>query len=149
VAEFDTVIRNGVVVTAADVVQADLGITDGAITAVDRGPEAGKHFHPNLWPERPLDLPENFFDGKIDRHVSRLRLRNYPEQPETPRPGQLRAGAHADSGSLTILADGPLDQRPLAGHATTRTTTPRSPATRAAPTPPAPRGTRSAPRAST
>ena len=96
-----------------------------------RAPEAGKHFHPNLWPERPtdlrpawtayframgdlavvvmrifataLDLREDFFDGKIDRHISRLRLRNYPEQPEPPRPGQLRAGAHADYGSLTIL----------------------------------------------
>jgi isopenicillin N synthase-like dioxygenase len=94
-------------------------------------PEAGKHFHPNLWPERPRDLrvawteyframgdlaaaimrlfataldePEGFFDDKVDRHISRLRVRNYPEQPERPRPGQLRAGAHADYGSLTIL----------------------------------------------
>ena len=96
-----------------------------------RAPEAGKHFHPNLWPERPadlrpawtayframgdlavtvmrifataLDLRETFFDDKIDRHISRLRLRNYPEQSEPPRPGQLRAGAHADYGSLTVL----------------------------------------------
>ena len=94
-------------------------------------PEAGKHFHPNLWPERPHDLRsawtayfrvmgdlaaaimrmfatalderEDFFDDKVDRHISRLRVRNYPEQPEPPRPGQLRAGAHADYGSLTIL----------------------------------------------
>jgi isopenicillin N synthase-like dioxygenase len=94
-------------------------------------PDAGKHFHPNLWPERPadlrpawtayyramgdlagvlmrifavaLDLRGDFFDDKIDRHISRLRVRNYPEQPEPPQPGQLRAGAHADYGSLTIL----------------------------------------------
>lgn len=33
-AEFDTIIRNGVVVTAADVFEADLGITDGVITAL-------------------------------------------------------------------------------------------------------------------
>ena len=94
-------------------------------------PGAGKHFHPNLWPERPadlraawtayframgdlaatvmrifaaaLDLAPDHFDGKIDRHISRLRVRNYPEQPAPPRPGQLRAGAHADYGSLTIL----------------------------------------------
>src|SRR5260370_1158791 len=36
-AEFDTVIRNGVVVTAADVVEADVGITGGVITALGRG----------------------------------------------------------------------------------------------------------------
>jgi dihydropyrimidinase len=35
--EFDTVIRNAVVVTAADVFEADLGITDGVITAMGRG----------------------------------------------------------------------------------------------------------------
>jgi dihydropyrimidinase len=36
-AEFDTVIRNGVVVTAADIFEADLGIAGGAITALARG----------------------------------------------------------------------------------------------------------------
>lgn len=94
-------------------------------------PEAGKHFHPNLWPAAPdglresytayyramgdlaarlmrifalaLELPEAFFDDKIDRHISRLRIRNYPEQATPPKPGQLRAGAHSDYGSLTIL----------------------------------------------
>ena len=94
-------------------------------------PEAGKHFHPNLWPAAPmglretytayyramgdlaaqlmrvfalaLDLPEAFFDAKVDRHISRLRVRNYPEQLTPPKPGQLRAGAHCDYGSLTIL----------------------------------------------
>ena len=94
-------------------------------------PEAGKHFHPNLWPAAPdglretytayyramgdlaaqlmrifalaLELPETFFDDKIDRHISRLRIRNYPEQATPPKPGQLRAGAHSDYGSLTIL----------------------------------------------
>lgn len=94
-------------------------------------PEAGKHFHPNLWPSAPdgleetysayyramgdlaaqlmrifaraLDVPEDFFDDKVDRHISRLRVRNYPEQAVPPKPGQLRAGAHSDYGSLTIL----------------------------------------------
>jgi isopenicillin N synthase-like dioxygenase len=33
-----------------------------------------------------------------------LRLRNYPAQTTAPLPGQLRAGAHSDYGSLTILA---------------------------------------------
>jgi isopenicillin N synthase-like dioxygenase len=95
------------------------------------GPAAGKHFHPNLWPARPaelrglyeayframgdlaaelmamfalaLDLPEGFFADKLDRHISRLRVRNYPAPLVPPKPGQLRAGAHCDYGSLTIL----------------------------------------------
>ena len=94
-------------------------------------PAAGKHFAPNLWPERPgelrgvwsdyyramgslaetlmrifalaLRLPEGFFDASVDRHISRLRVRNYPAPVVPPQPGQLRAGAHSDYGSLTIL----------------------------------------------
>ena len=50
-----------------------------------------------------LDLPELFFADKIDRHISRLRVRNYPAPTAPPKPGQLRAGAHCDYGSLTIL----------------------------------------------
>lgn len=50
-----------------------------------------------------LDQPETFFDDKVDRHISRLRVRNYPAPHEPPAPGQLRAGAHSDYGSLTIL----------------------------------------------
>ncbi len=94
-------------------------------------PEALPHFHPNLWPERPpamrqaltdyyramnglarelmrifalgLDLPKNFFDGKIDRHITVMRMLHYPEQRTAPVAGQMRAGAHSDYGSLTIL----------------------------------------------
>jgi isopenicillin N synthase-like dioxygenase len=93
---------------------------------------AGRHFAPNLWPARPaeleevysgyyramgdlagllmeifavaLDLPQDFFADKIDKHISRLRIRNYPAPEVAPQPGQLRAGAHSDYGSLTILA---------------------------------------------
>jgi isopenicillin N synthase-like dioxygenase len=50
-----------------------------------------------------LDLPEHFFDDKIDRHRSFLRLINYPDQESDPLPGQLRAGEHTDYGTLTIL----------------------------------------------
>jgi isopenicillin N synthase-like dioxygenase len=95
------------------------------------GPAAGKHFHPNLWPANPpelralyeeyframgalaedlmamfalaLDLDEDFFADKINHHISRLRVRNYPAPLVPPQPGQLRAGVHADYGSLTIL----------------------------------------------
>jgi isopenicillin N synthase-like dioxygenase len=92
----------------------------------------GAHFAPNLWPERPAELravwsdyyratgalaatvmrifavalgrPEGFFDDKIDHHISRLRVRHYPAQRVAPAPGQIRAGAHSDYGSLTLLA---------------------------------------------
>jgi isopenicillin N synthase-like dioxygenase len=105
----------------------DVPAGDAYVTAA----AAGKHFAPNLWPAEPadlkpayiayframealaaalmrsfalaLELPEPFFDDKIDRHISRLRVRNYPSQATPPEPGQLRAGAHSDYGSLTIL----------------------------------------------
>lgn len=92
----------------------------------------GAHFAPNLWPARPaelravwsdyyrdmgalaatvmrlfalaLKLPEHHFDDKIGHHISRLRVRHYPAQHEAPAPGQIRAGAHSDYGSLTLLA---------------------------------------------
>jgi isopenicillin N synthase-like dioxygenase len=50
-----------------------------------------------------LDLPESYFEGFIDTPISALRALNYPEQLVPPKPGQLRAGAHTDYGSLTIL----------------------------------------------
>jgi len=92
---------------------------------------ASVHFAPNRWPRRPADfqanaeayyramvalsgrlmglfalalrLPEDFFDDKIDRQISSMRFINYPDQGAAPVPGQLRAGAHSDYGSLTIL----------------------------------------------
>lgn len=50
-----------------------------------------------------LDLPASFFDDKIDRSPGALRAINYPEQTAPPLDGQLRAGAHSDYGTLTIL----------------------------------------------
>lgn len=50
-----------------------------------------------------LGLPEQFFDSYVDAPISALRALNYPEQAVVPKPGQLRAGAHTDYGSLTIL----------------------------------------------
>ncbi|HVY50940.1 MAG TPA: 2OG-Fe(II) oxygenase family protein [Devosia sp.] len=50
-----------------------------------------------------LKLPDDFFEGFIDHPISALRALNYPEQTVAPQPGQLRAGAHSDYGSLTIL----------------------------------------------
>jgi isopenicillin N synthase-like dioxygenase len=53
-----------------------------------------------------MNLPETYFDDKIDRHISRLTLRLYPKQTVKPLPGQLRAGAHTDYGTVTILRPG-------------------------------------------
>lgn len=92
----------------------------------------GAHFAPNLWPAEPADLravwsdyyramgdlaatvmrlfalalqlPEHHFDDRIGHHISRLRVRNYPAQDTAPPAGQIRAGAHSDYGSLTLLA---------------------------------------------
>jgi isopenicillin N synthase-like dioxygenase len=50
-----------------------------------------------------LDLPELFFADKMDRHISAMRIINYPEQMQEPLPTQLRAGAHSDYGTLSIL----------------------------------------------
>jgi isopenicillin N synthase-like dioxygenase len=50
-----------------------------------------------------LDLEEDYFEPFIDQPISALRALNYPEPKATPLPGQLRAGAHSDYGSLTIL----------------------------------------------
>ncbi len=88
-------------------------------------------YRPNLWPARPdglrdaftayfremerlaaeimrafaaaLRLDLRFFDDKIDNHFSALHALHYGAQPTPPREGQLRAGAHSDFGSLTIL----------------------------------------------
>jgi isopenicillin N synthase-like dioxygenase len=108
-----------------------IGPVDTSEDAYFTSSAAGKHFYPNIWPAQPaalrliyedyframgglaetlmaifaqaLQLPEDFFAGAIDRHISRLRVRNYPAPTAAPLPGQLRAGAHADYGSLTIL----------------------------------------------
>ncbi len=50
-----------------------------------------------------LDLPEDTFDDKIDKHMTTMRVMSYPPQEQDPLPGQLRGGAHTDWGSLTIL----------------------------------------------
>jgi isopenicillin N synthase-like dioxygenase len=50
-----------------------------------------------------LDLNEHYFDPLINAHISALRFLNYPELERPPLPGQLRAGAHTDYGTITIL----------------------------------------------
>lgn len=54
-----------------------------------------------------LDLPEDWFESKLDRHVSALRAVNYPDQKGMEVPaGAIRASAHTDYGTLTILRTG-------------------------------------------
>jgi isopenicillin N synthase-like dioxygenase len=92
---------------------------------------AGAFFAPNLWPaEVPeltevwsryyremerlatdlmrvfalaLDLPEHFFDDKVDEHITNMSAIHYPPLTSEPLPGQLRGGPHTDFGSLTIV----------------------------------------------
>jgi isopenicillin N synthase-like dioxygenase len=51
-----------------------------------------------------LDLDECWFDGRIDRQMSSLCLNHYPALTAEPLSRQLRAGAHTDYGTLTIVA---------------------------------------------
>ena len=95
-----------------------------------RHPDARRWFPDNQWPPLPgfaevwsehyrattrfamtmteicavaLDLPADYFAPWFDRQNSTLSVINYPEQKRKPEPGQLRAGAHSDYGSLTLL----------------------------------------------
>jgi isopenicillin N synthase-like dioxygenase len=52
---------------------------------------------------RSLDLPPNFFRKYTDRQIAALRIIRYPPTQAAPLPGQLRAGAHTDYGSFTLL----------------------------------------------
>ncbi len=95
--------------------------------------QAGSHFASNVWPAQDLlpgfkeayqayfdamselaqslmrlfalalELDECFFDDKIDRHISMFRSLSYPDIKTEVEAGQLRASAHTDYGSLTIV----------------------------------------------
>ena len=49
-----------------------------------------------------LDMPEHWFDDKVDQPRTILRLLNYPEI-SAANDQQVRAGSHTDYGTLTIL----------------------------------------------
>lgn len=89
------------------------------------------NFAPNIWPHSPpllrpvmeayyrameglmhtlchvaaiaLELPEDWFESKLDRHTSHLRLLHYPAPERDFEAGQLRCGAHTDLGIITML----------------------------------------------
>lgn len=50
-----------------------------------------------------IGLDQDYFEPSFENHMSALRVINYPEQDESPLPGQLRAGVHTDYGFMTIL----------------------------------------------
>jgi isopenicillin N synthase-like dioxygenase len=50
-----------------------------------------------------LDLPEDHFAPLLTQPISALRALHYPATDARTLPGQQRAGAHTDYGSLTIL----------------------------------------------
>ena len=108
-----------------------IGPTDVPDDEYHRGAAAGPHFAPNVWPETiegfkeaysdyfdamsdlarslmrifalSLKLDEHFFDDKIDKEISMLRTLSYPNMGTNIEAGQMRAGAHTDYGSLTIV----------------------------------------------
>ncbi|MFF0738985.1 isopenicillin N synthase family dioxygenase [Streptomyces sp. NPDC004111] len=85
----------------------------------------------NLWPAEPVDLKStwlaylrameslgrqlmelfglalglgaDFFDDKVDRHISTIVANYYYPQTAPALPGQLRKGAHTDWGNVTVL----------------------------------------------
>lgn len=110
----------------------DVGPVDVPTGDAYYSPErAGAHFLPNQWPSTPagmeetwtvyframndlcreimslfalaLELPSDYFAPVVDKDISMLRAINYPHRDEPPLPGQMRAGAHTDYGSVTIV----------------------------------------------
>ncbi len=53
-----------------------------------------------------LAVDRAVFRDRTRRHMSALRAASYPPLTDAPVPGQLRAGAHTDYGTLTILLPG-------------------------------------------
>ena len=116
-------------------------------TPAHPGPDGGWSYSPNLWPAalpglepawtayytalgrlggrlmslfaRGLGLPAGFFSPLIDESPNALRAINYPARATPAGPGQLRAGAHTDYGTLTILRQdsvGGLEVQDAAGN---------------------------------
>ena len=95
-------------------------------------PGAEATFCPNRWPDEPsrlrllferyyavmerlcmrmlpifaraLDLPEEWFDDKVQDHTALLLFNWYPPVAGATRLGQLRRGAHTDYGAFTVVA---------------------------------------------
>lgn len=101
----------------------------------DDGDDFHFFYGPNIWPGEPADFKDNwtayykemeklgsqimellatalnleddFFEKYHAHHISALRCQNYPSSSSPLLPGQLRAGAHSDYGTVTILNPDP------------------------------------------
>jgi isopenicillin N synthase-like dioxygenase len=51
-----------------------------------------------------LDMPENWFDGKFDRHMSPMMLNHYPAIPARATAEDVRNEPHTDISALTLLS---------------------------------------------
>ena len=51
----------------------------------------------------PLDLSENWFDRSFLNHINVMQVNFYPELVKEYLANQLRASAHSDYGSLSLL----------------------------------------------
>lgn len=63
--------------------------------------------------EAALGLPSGYLNERCKTDDAGLRLAFYPEQTQPPKPGQVRYGAHADSGSITMVMLDPQCPRGL------------------------------------
>jgi len=50
-----------------------------------------------------LQLPDHWFDDKINDHMSALRALNYPQQNKPPPANSIRCSPHSDYGTFTLL----------------------------------------------
>ena len=101
----------------------------------DTEPDFDFFYGPNIWPQNPadlqhalidyymameilgaqvmqllaaaLDVDDDYFVPFHTHHLSALRTLNYPAAKSSPLPGQRRAGAHSDYGTVTILRPDP------------------------------------------
>ncbi len=108
-----------------------MGPPDPRPGMVERHPAAARFYAGNIWPEAPaefrpvmtalyreyerlgaelmtafalaLELPDDYFAARIDRHFSTGTTNLYPALDAPPLEGQLRTGMHTDFGSLTLL----------------------------------------------
>ncbi|MEC9345437.1 MAG: 2-oxoglutarate and iron-dependent oxygenase domain-containing protein [Pseudomonadota bacterium] len=108
-----------------------MGPPDARPGMVEQHPAAARFYADNIWPAAPagfretmtalyrayerlgaelmaafaiaIDLPEDHFAGRIDRHFSTGTTNLYPALSVPPLEGQMRTGMHTDFGSLTLL----------------------------------------------
>jgi len=130
---FETLAASTGAASAPDLKES-FSVGPDCLGAVTPGPDPAEAWlrSPSLWPSEPatlraswtayyralsevagrllslmalaVDLPADHFAPLIDRHTGAMRAINYPAITGDQPAGSLRAGAHSDYGTLTILA---------------------------------------------